>query len=175
MKTPDMTVNWYRRVADGMTVNAVATAADMTQSTLDRQIKRGNIPAPSVIAIARGLDLNPVSALVECGYLAAEEVAGDVQIIDWTTVSDSELCAEVLRRIKDAPADRDEATDDTDNATETEDVEDTAPARPLTIVEDRADRVSPSQRPGYDPEKLAALAPGYSIEEEREGRANNQP
>lgn len=80
-------------------VRAVALAAGIDPSTLNRQRTRGTITADAVIAIARGLDLKPVQELVATGYLTPGEADSidPAEALKWAT--DVQIAKEVLDRM----------------------------------------------------------------------------
>lgn len=89
---------WFNERVGTDSVNAAAKTAGLAQATLDGQLKRGSLPAESVIKIARAYDYNPVQGLVDTGYLDALEAQGKIAIINWEDVTDAELCKELLDR-----------------------------------------------------------------------------
>lgn len=90
---------WFERLASGDSVNAAAAKTGIVQTTLNNQIKKGVIPAESVIRLARAYNVPPVQALVDTEYLGPEEAEGDIQIINWDQVTDAQMLDELLRRV----------------------------------------------------------------------------
>lgn len=68
--------------------------------TIGDQRDRDRISAENVIAIAIGYGRHPVTALIDCGYLPARYATEADPIIALRKVSEDELAAEVLRRMK---------------------------------------------------------------------------
>lgn len=54
--------------------------AGLSESTLSRQLQRGDLPPESAIALCRNYDHSPVDGLVELGYLDAHEVSTGLRI-----------------------------------------------------------------------------------------------
>ena len=93
--------DWFQNLTAGDSINAAAKRAVLEQGTLNRQLKRGMIPAESVIALARAYGVNPVQALVDTGYLTKDEATGEVHVINWSELPDTDLLRELLRRAED--------------------------------------------------------------------------
>lgn len=96
----------------GVSVNAAAKAADMSQATLNAQANGSvKLKLETVIHLARRLNRNPVTALVETGFISPEEAAGvsieevrdqirrDLEQRELESLSDTELTAEVRRLV----------------------------------------------------------------------------
>lgn len=92
-------IEWLESVAGGDSPNAVATKAEMYAATLAKQIKRGTLPAETVIKISREYGVNPTQALVDTGYLRPDAAKGKVEINNLGAASDHDLALEMLRRI----------------------------------------------------------------------------
>lgn len=89
---------WFEERVAGDSVNAAAGLAGLDQATLNRQLKRGSLPAESVIKISRAYGYSPIQGLVDTGYLNITESRGGVTVINWDSVSDADLLGELLRR-----------------------------------------------------------------------------
>lgn len=96
----------------GVSVNAAAKAADMSQATLNAQANGSvKLKLETVIHLARRLNRNPVTALVETEFISPEEAAGvsieevrdqirrDLEQRELESLSDTELTAEVRRLV----------------------------------------------------------------------------
>lgn len=90
---------WFKETVGDDSVNVAAKKAGVQQSTLNRQLTRGTIPAESVIMIARVYTGNPIQALVDTGYITTQEAQESLTIIDWHTASEADLTRELLRRV----------------------------------------------------------------------------
>lgn len=90
---------WFEEVTSGDSVNLAARKSGIIQKTLAGQLKRGTIPAESVIKLCRAYGKPVVQGLVDTGYLSATEANGGVTVINWGDVKDAELLKELLRRI----------------------------------------------------------------------------
>ena len=91
-------MDWYNRVAREATVNSVATRAGVIQTTLRRQLMAGKLSADTVLAIARGYGVNVLDALVESGFITADEVRKYGQRPVLANATDAELAAEIMSR-----------------------------------------------------------------------------
>ncbi|WP_136244881.1 helix-turn-helix domain-containing protein [Mycobacterium intracellulare] len=93
---------YLQRVTDGVPRKDIAAAADVDISGVSRWITgtTARPKAEKVVAFARGLNLNPVEALVAAGYLDAAELDGVVEVVRTRAeLSDEELVAEVAARL----------------------------------------------------------------------------
>lgn len=90
---------WFEGITNADTIAAAAKRAGLPHNSLGRQLDKGVIPAESVIRLARAYNVPPVQALVDTEYLGPEEAEGDIQIINWTDVTDAQMLDELLRRV----------------------------------------------------------------------------
>lgn len=73
---------WMERVARTTSVNAVAQASGVEQSTLNRQLKSETVTAENVIKIARAYKADVLASLVELRFVSGEEVgAGKLRAV----------------------------------------------------------------------------------------------
>lgn len=97
-------ISWMRGVAGGDTRNAIAERAGLVQSTLNRQIGRGELRPESVVAIARAYGVPILPGLVACGLITEQEAAikarSDSILEALAKADDADLVREVLRRIE---------------------------------------------------------------------------
>lgn len=91
---------WFKERVGSDSINAAAGKTGLVQKTLDNQLKRGTLPAESVIKISRAYNYNPVQGLIDTEYLAVDEAQGEVKIVNWADVSDVALCEQILYRTK---------------------------------------------------------------------------
>lgn len=89
---------WFATTTNGDSVNAVATKAGLTQSTLSRHHRAGVFPAETVIAIARAYGADVILALIDTGHLAQEDVKRYQSKVNLRQVPDIDLTAEIYRR-----------------------------------------------------------------------------
>lgn len=89
---------WFATTTNGDSVNAVATKAGLTQSTLSRHHRAGVFPAESVIAIARAYGADVIHSLVTTGHLVQGDVRRYQSRVNLEQVSDIDLSAEIYRR-----------------------------------------------------------------------------
>lgn len=90
---------WFEKRVGGNSVNAAARKSGIVQTTLDGQLKRGSLPAESVIKISRAYGYSPVQGLVDTGYLKAEEARGGVTVTNLEELSDFELLDVLIGRV----------------------------------------------------------------------------
>ncbi len=69
--------SWLSSLPGAPTPTVAAKQARITPTTLIRHAQRGETTAENVIAIARAYGIAPVDALVELGFLTAEEVVSE--------------------------------------------------------------------------------------------------
>lgn len=89
---------WFAATTNGDSVNAVATKAGLTQSTLARHHKAGAFPAETVIAVARAYGADVIRSLIDAGHLAQEDVKRYQSKVNLRQVSDIDLATEIHRR-----------------------------------------------------------------------------
>lgn len=98
-------VAWMWDIAHGDTRNAVAERAGIVQSTLNRQIDKGELKPEMVVAIARAYGAPILPGLVACGLITEQEAAikarSDSILEALAKAEDADLVREVLRRIED--------------------------------------------------------------------------
>lgn len=86
-----------------VTDSTIAELLDVTRKTANKRVNEG-LTAGDLIEVCRGLDINPVIALVELGHITDVEVAGyldsDGQLVG--TAEDGELALELARRLNPA-------------------------------------------------------------------------
>ncbi|WP_415678816.1 hypothetical protein [Tsukamurella hominis] len=117
---------YLMRITDNASGVSISRAAEVDAGNVSRwKTGRSNPSAESVVKIARTWGRSPVEALVASGHLRQDEVDGVVELgLDVSALSDDDLIAEVLRRMKGA-TDADQP-DRSDPPTSTEDAEDEA-------------------------------------------------
>lgn len=91
--------DWLERIAPAEAANAIAKRSGLSPRTVAHQVKQGYFPAENVIAIAIAYGANPVGALVDTGYLAAEYAKQVDPMTALREVSDEQIADEVLRRM----------------------------------------------------------------------------
>lgn len=89
---------WFAATTNGDSVNAVASKAGLTQSTLARHHRAGVFPAEAVIAIARAYGADVIRSLTDTGHLALDDVRRYQSRVNLEQVSDIDLSAEIYRR-----------------------------------------------------------------------------
>lgn len=66
---------WFDRITDHASGRAAGAAAEIPIATLNRQLGKGELSAEFVIALARAYGISPTAALVQTGYLNADEAS----------------------------------------------------------------------------------------------------
>lgn len=64
--------DWYRRVTRGDSNRQVSSLANVSDATLGRQLRAGELNADLIIKIAQAYDESPVVALVDLGFVSAK-------------------------------------------------------------------------------------------------------
>ena len=100
--------DWYRRVTRGDSNRQVSSLAGISDATLGRQLRAGELSADLIIKIAQAYNESPVVALVDLGFVSAKWMQEIGTTTALTRATDEELTDELLRRLKlidDAPVD----------------------------------------------------------------------
>ncbi|WP_367582192.1 hypothetical protein [Tsukamurella tyrosinosolvens] len=126
---------YLMRITDNASGVSISRAAEVDAGNVSRwKTGRSNPSAESVVKIARTWGRSPVEALVASGHLRQDEVDGVVELgLDVSALSDDDLIAEVLRRMKGA-TDADQP-DRSDPLATTEGTQDQASAREKTAAQ----------------------------------------
>lgn len=93
---------YFAQLTHDAAINEISNKTGLSVSTLWRQYNKGcEFSAESVIIIARAYDENPVEALVEFGYIRADEMANGRTVARLHDASNDELLQELARRLKE--------------------------------------------------------------------------
>ena len=93
---------WFKETVQGDTIAEVALKAGIIKTTAWRQYNNAlGFSAENVILIARAYHKSPVEALVEFGYIRADEMANGKTVARLHGASDDELLQELARRLKE--------------------------------------------------------------------------
>lgn len=93
---------WFKETVQGDTIAEVALKAGIIKTTAWRQYNNAlGFSAENVILIARAYHKSPVEALVEFGYIRADEMAKGKTVARLHDASDDELLQELARRLKE--------------------------------------------------------------------------
>lgn len=93
---------WFKETVQGDTIAEVALKAGIIKTTAWRQYNNAlGFSAENVILIARAYHKSPVEALVEFGYIRADEMANGKTVARLRDASDDELLQELARRLKE--------------------------------------------------------------------------
>lgn len=87
-------------------VRGSALKAGISPRTLAAQLDEERLSPESVIALARAYQVSPLSALIDVGYMTADEAEQDDIATSLYRVPDEALAAETLRRMKSGPKPR---------------------------------------------------------------------
>lgn len=97
-------MNWYAKTVGDDTVNMVATRANISQTTLSRQVKSSNLSPEVVVAIADAYKVDVIEALLIHGFITEEHLRRHVAASALNLATDREVAEEVARRLVDAEA-----------------------------------------------------------------------
>lgn len=93
---------WFKETVQGDTIAEVALKAGIIKTTAWRQYNNAlGFSAENVILIARAYHKSPVEALVEFGYIRADEMANGRTVARLRDASNDELLQELARRLKE--------------------------------------------------------------------------
>lgn len=93
---------WFKETVQDDTIAEVALKAGIIKTTAWRQYNNAlGFSAENVILIARAYHKSPVEALVEFGYIRADEMANGRTVARLHDASDDELLQELARRLKE--------------------------------------------------------------------------
>lgn len=93
---------WFNKTVQGDTIAEVALKAGIIKTTAWRQYNNAlGFSAENVILIARAYHKSPVEALVEFGYIRADEMANGKTVARLHDASNDELLQELARRLKE--------------------------------------------------------------------------
>lgn len=93
---------WFKETVQDDTIAEVALKAGIVKTTAWRQYNNAlGFSAENVILIARAYHKSPVEALVEFGYIRADEMANGRTVARLHDASNDELLQELARRLKE--------------------------------------------------------------------------
>lgn len=101
-------IEWLHRVTQGDSNRAIAHRSGISDATLSRQIRAGELAPENIIKIAEAYDESPVYALVDLGFTSARWVTEPGIITALSRATDEQLTDELLRRLRlidDVPVD----------------------------------------------------------------------
>ena len=91
---------WLTATTHNDSLRAVGRNADIPFRTITGQTEREAISAENIIKIAVAYGHNPVTALVDTGYLDEHWATAADPIVALRTVTEEQLAEEILRRMK---------------------------------------------------------------------------
>ena len=93
---------WFKETVQGDTIAEIALKAGIIKTTAWRQYNNAlGFSAENVILIARAYHKSPVEALVEFGYIRADEMTNGETVARLHDASNDELLQELARRLKE--------------------------------------------------------------------------
>ncbi|KAA8723257.1 hypothetical protein [Corynebacterium phocae] len=94
MKTSD----WLNDLKGDDSMRQASQASGFAQTTLQRQVDKGQFSPEMVIALCRAYGRSPVQGLIETGYIHAHEVDSPAVAVALEKATNAELLAEINRR-----------------------------------------------------------------------------
>ncbi|WP_018296510.1 hypothetical protein [Corynebacterium lubricantis] len=91
---------WLQKASGEASPREIDKVTGISFRTIHDQAKREHITAENIIKIAEGYGHNPVTALIDTGYLEAKWATATDPIAALQAVSEEALADEVLRRMK---------------------------------------------------------------------------
>lgn len=131
---------WFKRVTRNDSNRQASERAGISNVTLGRQLKAGELSADLIIKIAQAYEESPIVALIDLGFVSARWMSEHGITTALTRASDEELTDELLRRL---------------NLLSDESVDDLAEQRKLSVVSDADDMNDGTVRP-FDYSEYAA-------------------
>ena len=102
-------IEWLDKVTRGDSNREIARRAEgVSDATLSRQRRAGELSADMIVKIAESYNESPVVALVDLGFMSAKWITEPGVITALSRASDEELTDELLRRLNllsDEPVD----------------------------------------------------------------------
>lgn len=90
---------WFNRITRSDSLRRVAELADISDRTLSRQLRAGEIDPALIIRIAEAYEESPVIALVDLGFMSSKWITEPGVVTALSRASDEELTDELLRRL----------------------------------------------------------------------------
>lgn len=158
---------WIESVSGEDSLREVSKKIGFNYNTLYRQVTVGELLPQTVVSVARAYNADILEGFVAIGLITEQEKRRYGRAVTLESFTDLQLAEEAVRRALEYNRRLDGSpVDETRPVT----LETEKPAHPkLTIVPQNTDEDI------IDETRLAAYNPGYSIDEELEGREENQP
>ncbi|WP_156812826.1 helix-turn-helix domain-containing protein [Corynebacterium ulceribovis] len=93
-------LEWLERVAKGDSNRQIADAAGVSDATLGRQVRAGELKPEMIIKIAEAYEESPAIALVDLGFMSARWITEPGVTTALSRATDEQLTDELLRRLK---------------------------------------------------------------------------
>ena len=90
---------WFKRVTRNDSNRQASERAGISNVTLGRQLKAGELSADLIIKIAQAYEESPIVALIDLGFVSARWMSEHGITTALTRASDEELTDELLRRL----------------------------------------------------------------------------
>lgn len=90
---------WFKRVTRNDSNRQASERARISNVTLGRQLKAGELSADLIIKIAQAYEESPIVALIDLGFVSARWMSEHGITTALTRASDEELTDELLRRL----------------------------------------------------------------------------
>lgn len=90
---------WFKRVTRNDSNRQASERAGISNVTLGRQLKAGELSADLIIKIAQAYEESPIVALIDLGFVSARWMNEHGITTALTRASDEELTDELLRRL----------------------------------------------------------------------------
>ena len=90
--------HWLNDLKGADSMRAASQKSGYAQTTLQRQVDKGQLSPEMVIALCRGYDRSPVTGLIETGYLRKWETEGVSIPYALEQATNQQLLDEILRR-----------------------------------------------------------------------------
>ena len=95
------TVQWFKEVTEGDSVNAAAKKAGLNQPTLARQLNAGALSPESVVAVARAYGADAIEGLIVAGLVTEADVRRHGADVLLASLDDRVIANEIWRRMAD--------------------------------------------------------------------------
>lgn len=92
--------DWFNRITRGDSLRRVADVAAISDRTLSRQLREGELKADMVIRIAESYEESPIVSLIDLGFISARWMTETGVATALSRASDEELTDELLLRLK---------------------------------------------------------------------------
>lgn len=92
-------IEWLDKVTRGDSNREIARQSGVSDATLSRQRRAGELSSDLIIKIAEAYEESPVIALVDLGFMSAKWITEPGVVTALSRATDEELTDELLRRL----------------------------------------------------------------------------